>query len=483
MQTRKDLLQAHRLMTQRASQALMLGEPDSPELPLRRLNVATFIGIMVAILVTAGFGIAGLLKPSAANGITDAGTIIIEKETGARYIWCLDNSKKLCPVANYTSAKLLTGSGSGDSKQSLVSRDALAKYDRGATLGIPGAPDTLPAPNKMVKMPWSVCVRAAEVSFGGHVSLVTLLAGSDIGGRPLRDDQAVLVQAGNQPWVIWHNKRMQASPSEVAALTSTTNVPRVAPKWLNALTPGADFKAPVIPDLGRKTNGPQGPAKIGQLFTVANVTGSTSASYVLMSDGLAQVTDIQARLLQADSGARSVLGGTVTPTRLDPEVFRQAPKHAGSITSTDLQGAMPTFTQYTDTSALCATYNDQTGKSGARLTVDATLPPPPDNAYGGASYVDQLIFPPGGAALAGVLPSAGRAVTTVYLVTEGRRFALQSKDVAKNLGYDLATDAVPVPAGVVELIPAGPVLDPNAARSPVGQQGQQAGQPSAQPTG
>ena len=478
MQTRKDLLQAHRLMTQRASQALMLGEPDSPEMPLRRLNVATFIGIMVAILVTAGFGIVGLLKPTSANGITDAGTIIIEKETGARYVWCLDDNKKLCPVANYTSARLL--SGSGEAKQTLVSRDALAKYDRGSTLGIPGAPDTLPASNKLVKMPWSVCVRSADVTLAGHVSLVSLVAGKKIGGNPLAADQAIVVQAGSQPWVIWRNKRMQAATDEVAALTSTTNVPQVAPKWLNSLTPGADFKAPAIPGLGDPAAGPQGRAKVGQVFTVTNLTGSTSASYVLMSDGLAQISDIQARLLENDSYAKSKLGGSVTPTRLDPEVFRQAPKHAGTMTSPDLQGAMPKFVPYTDTSPLCATYSDASGESGAQVTVGAELPPPPDNVYGGASNVDQLVFPPGGAALAGVLPSPGKAINTYYLITEGRRFALQSAEVAQKLGYDLAKDAVRVPAGVVELIPAGPVLDPTAARNTITQQ---SAQPQPQPTG
>jgi len=482
MQTRKDLLQAHRLMTQRASQALMLGEPDTPELPLRRLNVASFIGFFVAILVTAGFGIVGLLKPSTANGITDAGTIIIEKETGARYIWCRDDTKKLCPVANYTSAKLLAGSG--DAKQSLVSRDALSKYPRGATVGIPGAPDTLPAANKLVKMPWSVCVRSADVSSAGHVSLVTLVAGKQIGGRPLGGDEAVLVRAGNQPWVVWHNKRMRASPDQVAALTSTASAPQVAAKWLNALTAGADFKAPAIPGLGQKVAGPQGEAKVGQVFTVGNVTGSNSASYVLMTDGLAQISDIQARLLESDSYAKSKLGGAVTSTRLDPEVFRQTPKHAGDMTSADLQGAMPRFAQYADTSPLCATYSDQSGATGAQVTIGAELPPPPDNVYGGANSVDQLVFPPGGAALAGVLPSEGKGpqVNTFDLVTEGKRFALQSRELAQKLGYDLATDGVLVPAGVIELIPAGPVLDPGIAQLPVGQQSAQP-QPSAQPTG
>ena len=52
MQSRKDLFQAHRLMTQRASLALLRGEPDIPDQPLRRLNVATFSGVLVAVIVS-----------------------------------------------------------------------------------------------------------------------------------------------------------------------------------------------------------------------------------------------------------------------------------------------------------------------------------------------------------------------------------------------------------------------------------------------
>lgn len=479
MQTRKDLLQAHRLMTQRVSQALMLGEPDTPELPLRRLNVATFIGVMIAVLVTAGFGIVGLLKQSSANGLHDNGSIIIEKETGARYIWCLDDTRKLCPVANYTSAKLLSGNGQDSSH--LISRDALAKYDRGSMLGIPGAPDTLPAADKLVKMPWSSCARASDVSNGGHVSLVSLVAGKPVGGQALRDDEAVLVQSDTQPWVIWRGKRMRTSPNEVAALASTTTLPKVAAKWINTLTPGADFKSPSIPGMGRKATGPQGSARTGQLFTVANVTGSNSATYVLMSDGLAQISDIQARLMENDPAVKSALGGSATPVSLQPDVFRTAQRHSGSMTSPDLQGSMPRFVQYADTTPLCAVYSDKTGASGAQVTLNGQLPPPPTGAYGGQNSADQLSFPSGGAALAGVLPSPGmgQAVNTVFLVTEGRRFALQSKNVAQTLGYDLAADAVPVPAGVLALIPTGPVLDPAAARNPIAQ----AGQPTPQPTG
>jgi type VII secretion protein EccB len=477
MQTRKDLLQAHRLMTQRASQALILGEPDTPEMPLRRLNVAAFMGVMVAVLVFAGFGILGLLSPGGAQGLEQPGTIIIEKETGARYVWC--QGSKLCPVENYTSAKLLAGSG--QTGQRLVSRNSLAKYDRGPLLGIPGAPDTLPDPSKLVKMPWSVCVRAADLELSGHTSFVTLVAGKSVGGQPLKDDQAILVQADKQPWVIWRNKRMRVSPDEVPALTSTASVPEVAGKWLNALTAGSDFKGPIVPGLGGRTSGPDGQGRIGQIFTVANVTGSSSASYVLMADGLAQISDIEAQLMKADPATRAALGAAANPTTLAPDAYGRAPKHAGNISSPDLRGKMPTFAQYTDASPLCSTYTDASGNTGAQVTVGAQLPPPPASATGGANSVDQLIFPPGGAALAGVLPSTGKgaAVSTMYLVTEGRRFALQSKDVAPKLGYSLTTDMSMVPAGVVELIPSGPVLDPTLAAREV----TQASQPSTQPTG
>jgi hypothetical protein len=155
--------------------------------------------------------------------------------------------------------------------------------------------------------------------------------------------------------------------------------------------------------------------------------------------------------------------------KLTPAALGAAPKHQGSIGSPDLRTKMPTIVPYMDTSPLCAIYDDRTGVAGAHLTIGGQLPQPPQNATGGADSADQLVFPPGRAALVGVLPSAGKlaAVNTYYLVAQGRRFALQSADVAQQLGYSLAIDGIPLPANVVQLIPEGPVLDPAAAKNPV----------------
>lgn len=463
MLTKKDLLQAHRLMTQRASQGLILGEPDSPEQPLRRLNVAVFSGVMLAVLVAAGFGVVGLLRSGGATGLQQTGMILIEKETGTRYVWCDSNMTTLCPVINYSSAKLLAGSG-GSAQQKLVSRDSLSKFQRGALIGIPGAPDSLPGSGKLVRMPWSVCVRSADTGLAGRTSFVSLLAGSDAGGTALRDDQAILVQAEGQPWLLWRNNRMRVQANEVSGLSPTASPVQISAKWLNALPEGAPFRAPEVPGRGTPTaSGPQGSGTVGQLYTSPTVDGK--AWYVLMPDGLARISEIEGQLMKLDPAAAQ----SSNPVSISPAVLNSAPKHKGTITSAALQAKMPTFVPYADTSALCAIYRDQSGNNGPAVTVGGTLPTPPQNASGGADSVDQLVFPPGRAALAGVLPSQGRlsAVSTYYLVAEGRRFPLSSPDVAAKLGYTIGTDAIPIPANVLGLIPTGPALDPAAAKNPV----------------
>ena len=82
MQSRRDLFQAHRLMTQRASLALLRGEPDIPDQPLRRLNVAAFSGVLVAVIVTGLFFILGLLGHGGSSLQEQPGTLVIDKQTG-----------------------------------------------------------------------------------------------------------------------------------------------------------------------------------------------------------------------------------------------------------------------------------------------------------------------------------------------------------------------------------------------------------------
>ena len=148
MQSRKDLFQAHRLMTQRASLALLRGEPDIPDQPLRRLNVATFSGVLVAVIAArcSALGPARARWPAAEQ---QPGTLVIDQQTGTSYVFC--QRGKLCPVLNYASARLALQSPSVT--QQTVSQASLTKFARGPLIGIPGLPQPLPEAGLLVGSP------------------------------------------------------------------------------------------------------------------------------------------------------------------------------------------------------------------------------------------------------------------------------------------------------------------------------------------
>ena len=195
MQSRRDLFQAHRLMTQRAARALLRGEPDIPDQPLRRLNVAAFSGVLVAVIVAALFGIWGLLGHGDSQLQPKPGTLVIDKQTGTAYVFC--QGGKLCPVLNYASARLALQSASVD--QQTVSQASLTKFARGPLIGIPGLPQPLPDPGLLLRQPWSVCVQTV-LGLSGDRTSTTLVGGIGTGGHSLAGGALGLTIFG--PWIV-----------------------------------------------------------------------------------------------------------------------------------------------------------------------------------------------------------------------------------------------------------------------------------------
>ncbi|MEU9887527.1 type VII secretion protein EccB [Sphaerisporangium sp. NPDC051011] len=468
MQTRRDLYQAHRLMMQRLGMALLQGEPDVPESPMRRHNVAMFCGVLLAVLVTAAFGIWGLMRPGGATALTAPGTLIVEEETGATYVYSAQEAK-LIPVANYTSARLLLDSQ--DVTVRTVSSASLAGFARGTLVGIPGAPASLPAREKLVRGPWSACVAEAAEANGTRRPYVSLVGGMDVGGRPFGGD-AMIADDGQQAWVILADRRMRVSDSGVRALTAEQ--PRQVPaSWLNALPIGPDFRGPKIPGLGRKTRGPDGgPSAAGRVYTVRGVTGGESRWYVLLPDGLAPISETQATLLLQDPSSKAAYGGgTVQAIETDAAHVNGFAASRTSLARPGLPATMPKIGSPDPSAPLCAVYSDtQKGSTRARLTIGGRMRMPvPPTAGSDQDHFDQVLLPPGGAVLAGLLPGEGQlgAVQNFSLITDqGRRFALASADLLPKLGYD-ADVVTPLPAHLLHLIAEGPVLDPAAARTPV----------------
>jgi type VII secretion protein EccB len=468
MQSRKDLLQAHRLMTQRAALALLQAEPDPPDRPLRRLNVGVFSGVLVAVMVAAVFGVWGLLSPGNAQGLTAPGTLIIDSQTGTSYIWCQHG--KLCPVVNYASARLALGVSSPN--QRLVSQASLAHYPRGPLVGIPGLPQPLPDASMLVGQPWSVCVQSVSNPATQQQHVVTTLAGGrGAGGRTVSGRSALVVLAAGADWLIWGGQRLLIPPavqgSVLTALAATQTPGTMPAAWLNAFPQGPDFAPPQIAGFGQPTRAPDGSAaRVGQVFATGAAAGVAEQYYVLLHTGLAPITQTQAALL--DAVPHQPPQATVAPSLVAGDRARS------TVPATGMPVRMPSVVGYTPATPLCVVYSGSGAAAppGPRLTVGGTVPPG-GMATNGSGGLDQVTLPPGSAALVGVVagsqaapPGGAQApdVTSYFLVTGGRRYGLASPSVAAILGYALPRQRTLLPAGVVDLIPAGPAFDPGMAK-------------------
>jgi type VII secretion protein EccB len=470
MQNRKDLLQAHRLMTQRAALALLQAEPDTPDQPLRRLNVGVIASVLVAAIVAAVFGVWGLLSPGGAQGLTAPGTLIIDKETGTSYIWC--QHQELCPVVNYASARLALGVAAPD--QRLVSQASLAGYPRGPLIGIPGLPQPLPDPGMLVGQPWSVCVQTVTSQATlQQRTLTTLVGGRSVGGLRLAEGKALLVRAADNDWLIVNGQRMlipAATEGNVLTALGATQPPtRIPAAWLNAFPQGSDFAPPRVPGFGDRVRGPGGgPARVGQVFVTHNDTG-VAEFYVMLSGGLVPINQTQATLLNAAPG--QVPQGTADTSQV------AADRGPAGMASGGLPARMPLMSGYARAAPLCVVYSGSASAapSGAWVTTGGRVPSG-GQPTGGLGGVERVWFPPGTAALVGVVPGTGpaggsgsqsSAVTGYFLVTGGRRYGMASAAVPDVLGYNVTGQRILLPAGVVDLIPQGPAFDPSRARTPV----------------
>jgi type VII secretion protein EccB len=458
MQSRRDLFQAHRLMTQRASLALLRGEPDIPDQPLRRLNVSAFSGVLVAAIVTGLFFIWGLLGHGGSSLQDQPGTLVIDKQTGTPFVFC--QGGKLCPAVNYASARLALGNS--PLNQQTVNQSALAKFARGPLIGISGLPQPLPASSLLVRQPWSVCTQTTTGPFGTKTT-TTLVGGISVGGQSLANSGALLATAFNQDWVIWNGQRMAIQPNAIQAL-QTTQAPAPTPSpvpsvWLNALPQGPPFTAPTIPDQGATVAGPAGvPAKVGQVYQVS-AAGGTQYYVILHGGGLAPISQMQASLLAFLPGAPPK--AALSPSQVTGHLSQARVPGGG------LPGSIPAVATPGASAPLCVVY------SGGGTTLTRQVDTGGRMPSGGVptnmpADVDQVLLQPGAGALVAADPGTGpdSGVISYFLVAGGRRFALASTGVASTLGYTLS-QAVQLPASVVDLIPPGPALDPAQALRPV----------------
>jgi type VII secretion protein EccB len=465
MQTRRDQLQAYRFVNRRALAALVTGEPDVIEPPMRRLTVTTVSGIMIAILVAAGFALFGVLRPAPGDKWKAAGAIIVERETGARYVY-LDNI--LHPVLNYSSAVLAVGT-TNSPQVVLVDRNDLKKAQRGPTIGIDGIPDSLPSAKNLVESPWTVCSRQAPGQTDQLDAQVSVRVGSDASATPVAPDRGIAVRAvsGGTPFLLWHGQRLLISSPSVATALGLQNASsvQVGTAFLDSVPQGPALRAPNIPQQGTTSPVVVGnrQATVGQLLRITD----NDEYFLVLSDGVAPLDPVQTALIRTlpIGPDHQPLAPIDTTENLALGLPPSSDWDAVAAQLAGLPAKTPALDQSPDENGgVCAEYRN--GAPQPTFAVPPSkLPNLPANTVvesvaSRQGVADSIELRPGTASIA--KPDDGSA--TIFVVAEpGKKFAMASADVMAGFGYG-SVKPTSLPVELLPLIPTGPALDPNAAR-------------------
>ncbi|MFI5835468.1 type VII secretion protein EccB [Micromonospora sp. NPDC051300] len=456
MRTRRDQVQAYRFVTRRIVSALLSGDPETNDLPMRRLGMAVFGSVLAAAVVLGGVGAYGQLTSNSAP--LEANTVVIERETGATYYF--GDDQVLHPTLNYASARLVVNDAGAEVRT--MSQASIKDRPRGRMVGIVGAPDDLPDRRSLVGLPWSVC--DVPDPNDPQRSTTRLLVDRPLaGGTPLTD-QAVLVRTNDAHFLLTGGARLRIAGDEQALaalrMTGATNL-GVGQQLLNAVPVGPVLRKPTIDSDGRPSGLTVGdrPARIGQVYQAAG------QHYVLTRQGLATIREVTALLLLGGGGEAIDItpdeaGRLYTDQRLEPE---------------GLPARMPTLHEVrAGRTVLCATYRSGPAGEPPTTTLEVFDSPPADLTASTAVPARQgdrdavrtaeSVLLPGGKGVL-VQATAGEsgkpaAGATVYLITaQGIRYPLGTDggDARSALGYGDVTP-VAVPASLLALVPTGPTL-------------------------
>ncbi|WP_017572557.1 type VII secretion protein EccB [Nocardiopsis halotolerans] len=469
MQSRRDRVMAHTFTVGRLSTAMLEGDPDVVDAPMRRTRNGTYIGIAIGAVLCVGFLVFGLVFPGGASTWRQPGHLIVVRDSGASYVY---SDGMLRPVDNHASALLVQGP---DAAVSLVSANSLEGVPVGGPVGIAGAPDALPGAEGLAASVWRLCALppGGEEDERGRTALVI---GDAPSPAPPSADHAVLVTGPDGArHLLWNGTRLllDEEGGAVQALGyGTSGALPVTSAFLNTVPTGPDLTAPEVPGAGEDAGVlAGGNRRVGQVFSVS-AAEQEAQHYLLTRDGLVPLTTVQALLLLADPGvsgaaypdgpaeALPLPAGEAHSRLADGPGLREERHPATPPSLVEVGADVPCLRLGTDGS-LSLTMDDPAGVEAWPVQERPGIAP-------GCPTPDLVGVASGRGTLAAARPVGGNgASTTHYLVTESAaKYPVAGETALTSLGYT-ANQAAPVPTSLLRLLPSGPVLDPEAAALPL----------------
>ncbi|HEX2131828.1 MAG TPA: type VII secretion protein EccB [Actinophytocola sp.] len=354
--TTKSQVQAYRFVLRRMQSALVRKDSVMLHDPMRTHSRATIVGVCIAALGMLGFLIWGILSPKPTAPNEDG--IVIGKPSGQVYVMIAQPEKKLIPVFDLASARLLLYArqqadeeegpggadgpgGSGGNVQvvapDVIDDNELRDIARGRMAGIPGGPTLLPSADQRVGPPWTVCDEAQLNPDAAEQNVdennpeeknaeTTVMAGVDELGEQLGQDESLLVRLDkNVPgqsaeeqdaYLVYRTPGTANLPNTSAvrakvdltdgAVLDALDLDGVEPReisvgLLNAIPEKAELTAPdVVGTVGQPSDvdlGDPDLETVGSVFQVQRA-GSASQFYVVHRDGIEPIKETTADLLR-----------------------------------------------------------------------------------------------------------------------------------------------------------------------------------------
>jgi type VII secretion protein EccB len=431
MQSRSDHVQAYKFVTSRLASALTTGDAGRGEPPLRRSSLGLMWGVLVAVLLCLGFAVYGLIVPGGNTSYKNANAIVVEKETGNRYLY-LDGA--LYPTLNTASAMLFFAGSNQTGVFTPVSRSSLVGLPHGRAVGIPGAPDSVPQAKDLVPAEWSLC---AAPGASAPSMLVDLDPKTPTTG--MADDSRFLVQGPDLVnYAVWRDRIFPIGSHTALVALGFGDVPptKVPTVWIHQLEQGPTLDVPKIPGAGQNF---QSGLKVGDL--VRADAGGEQQTFVVRQDGVAPVNPTALALLLGQPGAAQ-------PKQISTAQLAALPESADH---TLLQGTpnLVSAHNFIAETAVCVLQRSKGDAVGKGSLVTEPLP-----VLAGRITMN---VPAGRGMLAVAEPAPSQANNrTYYLITDlGEKFRVGQQAFGP-LG--LGNAPVGVPKEVLDAMPSGPDL-------------------------
>jgi hypothetical protein len=467
----------------------------------------------------AGFGLWGMIKPSAPLGWDDGKNVIVGKDSTTRYVVLqnADGSKTLHPVVNMASAKLVLPA---DSKVVFVADSVLDHYkSHGATIGIPYAPDKLPSAADAAKPKvWSVCDRpgaddahpnqgvflAADADAASLARKDRMLAGGDalLVQAPKKGDGSngaqYLVSPQGVSYQLGRNPGEDVSALRVALFGTQAKAEQVTQQWLDTLQSGPAIDFPTVkgldPNGTRQVSSSVKLSDPNQDFVGRLVMTADKVPYVVGQDQLFQLTPLAAQLIKMNPATQGAYGKASPDfaqlTASDIDKYKPSSDQSSSLgldpkwptlpPSGQLNGGDPSTARAVVCSTFLGTY-DATG-APQRTVWAGTDYPAPVTTGSATAHVS-----PGHGLFYRAMDNGTDSSGSTFLVTEtGLRYSVpansegtlssaaagatasatpgqqagqpQVNEAQARLGYKDDVP-VPVPRAWSDLLPAGPALN------------------------